>query len=423
MTTNVLIFPCESNSNELHDALSYCFNVNIYGAASVSRHGQYIYRNYNSSLPYITDNNFITKFNDYLDSHKIDLIIPQHDTVALYLAENADKIHAKIIQSDIRTNRICRSKILTHELFSDCEFIPLRYKNIDQVKYPAFAKPDIGEGGNGSFIAMKKDSLSGISFEKYLITEYLSGKEYTIDCFTDKNGVLRYISPRVRDRIMAGISVAGHTEDVSEEIMYIAKTINSRLSFNGLWFFQLRADVDGKLKLMEISVRCAGGMGLTRAKGINLPLLTIYNALGKEITIFDNGRNVEMDRALIGRYNIHIHYEHVYIDFDDTISLRGKINSLAMFFLYQCKNKRKHVYLLTRHIESIKTSLKEYAISENLFEKIVHIKDGKPKSDYIDKSDAIFIDNMFQERYEVKKECNIPVFDADAFEFLLDWRV
>ena len=33
------------------------------------------------------------------------------------------------------------------------------------------------------------------------------------------------------------------------------------------------------------------------------------------------------------------------------------------------------------------------------------------------------IDNMFKERLEVKEKCNIPVFDADGFEFLLDWRI
>lgn len=423
MSTNVLIFPCESNSNELHDALSYCYNVNVFGAASVARHGRYIFKNYNYTLPYITDSNFIAEFNDYLDLHKIDIIIPQHDTVALFLAENADKIHSKIIQDNVRTNQICRSKIKTHNLFADCEFVPIRYYGADDVVCPAFVKPDIGEGGHGTFMAVKKEDFSNISFDEYLVTEFLPGKEYTVDCLTDKNGMLRYISPRVRDRIMAGISVAGHTETVSDEIKYIAETINSRLSFEGLWYFQLRADSEGKLKLMEISVRCAGGMCLTRARGINLPLLSIYIALGQDISVFDNGENVEMDRALIGRYNIHINYEHVYIDYDDTITLRGEVNPLAMFFLYQCHNKGKHVYLLTRHISDIKASLRRYAISEDLFEKIINIQDGTFKSDYIENTDAIFIDNMFKERLDVKEKCNIPVFDADAFEFLLDWRI
>ena len=44
---NVLIFRGgEINSVELHDALSSCVNVKVFGASSVERHGKYIFQNY-----------------------------------------------------------------------------------------------------------------------------------------------------------------------------------------------------------------------------------------------------------------------------------------------------------------------------------------------------------------------------------------
>ena len=423
MNINVLIFPCESNSNELHDALSYCYNITVFGASSVSRHGKFIYKNYYPMLPYITEEKFFEQFNIFLENNKIDVIIPQHDTISLFLAENKDKINAKIVQSDVRTNRICRSKIETHETFEKTNFVPIRYKNIEEVKFPAFVKPDVGEGAKGAFIARTFDDLHKCNFSEYLITEFLPGKEYTVDCFTDKEMNLRYVSPRIRNRIMAGISVAGETVNLTAEIENIAREINRALHFEGLWYFQLREDISGKLKLLEISVRCAGSMCLTRAKGINLPLLTIYTAMGQDVVLFDNGKNVAMDRALYSRYNLDIEYEDVYIDFDDTITLRNQVNPLAMFFLYQCRNKGKKVFLLTRHIDDIYNSCKKYAISEDLFSEIIHIKDNTKKSAYIKSKKSIFIDNMFKERLDVKESCGIPVFDADGFEFLLDWRV
>lgn len=423
MNINVLIFPCEGNSNELHDALSYCFNVTVFGASSVSRHGRFIYKNYECNLPYITDKSFIDIFNIYIEKNKIDVVIPQHDTVALFLAENKDKINAKIVQSDVRTNEICRSKIRIHETFEKTDFVPVRYRSIEEIKFPVFVKPDIGEGGHGTFVARKHDDLRNCNFSKYLVTEYLPGKEYTVDCFTDREMNLRYISPRIRNRVMAGISVAGETINLTSEIENIAHKINESLHFEGLWYFQLREDSAGKLKLLEISVRCAGSMCLTRAKGINLPLLTIYTAMGHDVLLFDNGKNVEMDRALYSRYNLNIEYDDVYIDFDDTITLRNNVNPLAMFFLYQCRNKGKKVFLLTRHIDNIHESCRKYAISEDLFTEIIHIKDNTRKSSYIRSEKAIFIDNMFKERVDVKKVCGIPVFDVDGFEFLLDWRI
>lgn len=420
---NVLIFPCESNSNELHDALSYCYNVNVYGASSVARHGKYIYSNYYSKLPKITDPGFIDNLNEYLDAHGIDVIITTHDTVAQFLAEHKEFIHARPIQPDVFTNTVCRSKIATHELFKDCTFSPIRYLSADVATYPVFVKPDIGEGARGATKVSDAIDLERISFNNNLVCEYLPGKEYTVDCFTDKNGNLAYVSPRTRDRIWGGISVAGHTCDLTEEISCIAETINSRLHFLGLWYFQLKEDTDGHLKLLEISTRCAGTMCLTRAKGVNLPLLSVYAAMGYDVSVNDNGLPVKMDRALIGRYSYDIDYSDVYIDFDDTITLRGKINPLAVFFLYQCHNKGIKVHLLTRHIYNIHESLKEYALSENLFCEIVDVQGDTLKSNYINVETSIFIDNMFKERLDVRTKLGLPVFDSDAFEFLLDWRV
>lgn len=420
---NVLIFPCESNSNELHDALSYCYNINLFGASSVSRHGKFIFKNYCCDLPTISDPCFIVAFNKYIDENGIDVIMTTHDTVALFLAEHRAELHAKPVQGDFYTNEICRSKIKTHELFADCNFSPARFSSKTDIVYPVFVKPDIGEGTRGAFKADSIEDISKIQIESYLVCEYLPGKEYSVDCFSDKNGRLSYVSPRVRERIFGGICVAGHTVELTDEIKEIAEKINERLNFVGLWYFQLKESSDGRLKLLEISTRCAGTMCLTRGKGVNLPLLSVYASMGYDVSVYDNNVNIRMDRAFTGCYSIPFDYTDVYIDFDDTITLRGRLNYLAISYLYQCHDKGVRVHLLTRHIDNIYESLKSYAISENLFYEIVQIAPNESKSDLINHKNSIFIDNMFKERTAVHENLGIPVFDSDAFEFLLDWRV
>lgn len=423
---NVLVFPSEGiNAIELHDALSYCVNISLYGASSVKRHGRYIFENYISGIPNITEEGFIDKFNEILQKNQIDVVFPTHDTVAYSLVMNAGMITAKIISGDLFTAEICRSKIKTHDLFKDTGFVPERFYHPVSEKsiFPLFAKPDEGQGAVGACIIKDQQTLENLDFKRMLITEFLPGTEYTVDCLTDNNGDLRYVAPRTRDRMMAGVSVSGKTVDASEEIRQIAQTINSRLHFLGLWYFQVKEDKDGVLKLMEISTRCAGSMALTRAKGINLPLLSVYSAMGRDIAVFDNGFNVEMERYFTGSYTISgLQYDTVYIDFDDTITLNGKVNLNAIRFLYQCRNKGKNVVLLTRHIHDIHDTLMRYAISESLFSSIVSIDDGKQKSEYISPENAIFIDNMFAERLEVSRMLQIPVYDADQIEFLLDRR-
>ena len=69
-------------------------------------------------------------------------------------------------------------------------------------------------------------------------------------------------------------------------------------------------------------------MGLSRNKGINFPLLTIYNNLNIDTKIIENKFNIEVDRAFINRYKIDYHYDTVYIDFDDTLIIKEKVNSV-----------------------------------------------------------------------------------------------
>ena len=421
---NVLVFPAEGmNALELHDALSTCVNIKLFGATSVERHAKYVFKNLITDVPNIGNQDFIEKFNTIIKENNIDLIFPTHDTVALYLVEHAKCIKAKVISGDLKTVEVCRSKAKTYSLFRGESFIPIQYLNSEKLSFPLFMKPDDGQGAVGARLIETFEDLDGIDWDSYVLTEYLPGKEYTVDCFTDFKGNLRYISPRSRSRLMAGISVAGESVEVVPEVEYIAKTINSRLNFLGLWYFQLKEDKDGHLKLLEISSRCAGTMCQTRAKGINLPLLSVYTALGNDVTIFDNKYKVQMDRALIGRYFIDYYYETVYIDFDDTITLNKGVNLNVVKFLYQCKNFGKSVILLTRHANDIDESLSQYALSKNLFDKIIHINNEDLKSKYIDPNNAIFIDNAYKEREDVAKVHSIPVFDVDGIEFLLDWRI
>lgn len=85
----------------------------------------------------ISEVNFIEKFNTLLDEYSIDFVFPTHDTVVLFLAQNKDKIHAQIIGDDLYTATVCRSKIKTYELFSDCDFVPRRIVDVyGEVDYP-----------------------------------------------------------------------------------------------------------------------------------------------------------------------------------------------------------------------------------------------------------------------------------------------
>ncbi len=416
----VCIFPAgEINALELHDALASCVNIDVYGVSSVDRHGSYVFANYSATMPRITDPDFLDCFGAWLRANAIDVVFPTHDSVALYLAQNANAIPAVLITADARTARICRNKALTYRTFADTAFVP-RVFHGDYI-YPVFVKPLEGQGGVGAYRADAPSQLPDRP-EDYVITEYLPGEEYTVDCLTDRQGRLRVVCPRSRLRVMAGISVAGATEACTSDIAAIAQTINARCGFLGLWWFQIKRDIAGEWKLLEISTRCAGTMALTRATGVNLPLLSVYTALGHDIVVHQNACPVVMDSALIRRYRIGYAYDTVYMDFDDTLIVRGKVFLKCVWFLYQCRNAGKNVILLTRHDSDIEASLARYAIDKNLFATIIHLDATQSKADCILPNKAIFVDNAWKERQKIAEAYGIPVFDVDGLDALLDWR-
>lgn len=422
----VLVFPAgEINSVELHNALSTCVNIRLVGASSIDRHGEFVFENYVSNIPRINDVCFIEEFNKLIEAEKIDVVIPTHDDVALFLAENKNQINVKIMTSDYETALICRDKKKTYDVFKEQEFCPRIYDDIKE--FPVFIKPRMGQGSVGAKMLRRREECSEIDdLSEYVICEYLPGEEMTVDCFTNKDGNLQAIMPRSRQRIFGGVSVRARREKLTEEIENIAKQLNARLAFLGLWYFQIKKDAEGRWKMLEVSARCAGTMCLSRALGVNLPLLGVYATLGLNTEVLINDYEVQVDRTLISRYKTDLDYDSVYIDLDDTILVNGKVHLPAIWFLYQCVNEKKKIVLLTRHgvdhFDTVQEILLHHKIAVDLFDQIVELTFDVAKYTVIDPEKAIFIDNAYSERKAVYDNLKIPVFDVDGIEVLMNWR-
>lgn len=420
---NVLVFPCGSEiALEINRALGFVKFLKLYGASSVgSNPGKYFFENYIDSIPHVDEPNFIEVLNQVIKEYEIDFIFPAHDSVVLKLAEHADSIDCDIVGSNHETCKIARSKQQTYAYMENKIKVPASYGSVEEIsEYPVFLKPDVGQGSKGTYKASTQEEAEFYLRQdpSLLILEYLPGKEYTIDCFTDKNGELKFAGTRERARISNGISVHAVLVKEDEPFKQIAKIINENFSFRGAWFFQLKLDKNNELSLLEVAPRIAGTMGFFRNLGANLPLMSIYDRLGYEISVNLNRYHLEMDRSLVSSFSSDLYYDTVYIDFDDTLIVDDKVNTLLMAFVFQCMNENKKIFLITRHKKDIHVSLKQYKL-DNLFDQIIHIQDGNPKSNHITSQHAILIDDSFAERNDVSNKLGIPVFDLDSLESLV----
>lgn len=420
---NILVFPCGSEIGlEVFESLKFTKDINLIGGSSVSDHGKFTFKKYYGNFPFVNDKKFIPFVKKFVKDKKINFIYPCMDSVLYMLKKHEKEINCKILTSDLQTTEICLSKEKTYEKLKNIIPIPKCYKNIECVKnYPVYLKPKIGYGTRNHFLAKTKEEAEVFlkNNKNYLILEYLNGKEYTIDCFTDKKNNLIFINGRERARITNGISTNIKITN-NKNFKLIAKKINKTLKFNGAWFFQLKEDSKGKLKLLEIAPRIAGSSGICKYLGVNLPELNILNEIYNKITIQKQNLKIETDRALKTKSIVKLNFKYVYIDLDDTIIINEKtINTNMIKLIFQFINENKKIILISKHKKNIIKTLEKYRI-KNIFDKIIHLKSSDKKSNYIEHKNSIFIDDSFQERIEVFKKNKIHTFSVSSSECFLN---
>ena len=210
----ILVFPCGSEIGlEIYRSLKYSSHIELFGANSIDDHGRFIYENYIGGVPFINDEDLIPYLTNLVSELKIDAIYPAMDKVIWKLKANEGRLGCKVLASEDYTTEICLSKRKTYKIFKEIIRVPKFYETIENIdSYPIFIKPNIGYGSRGIFKAENESELNCFfqfkTISDYVITEYLPGEEYTIDCFTDRFGNLRFVGPRVRKRINNGISVS-----------------------------------------------------------------------------------------------------------------------------------------------------------------------------------------------------------------------
>lgn len=418
---NILIFPCGSEIGlEIHRSMQHSTHFALIGASSVDDHGRFVYDDYIGGVPMHTDAGFAAALQDIIRSRHIDAIYPTMDAVAETLHNLAAELGVVVIGSSAETSAICASKSKTYAALHG--HIPLAhsYSNLDEVEqYPVFLKPAQGYGARGAAKANNRKQaellLETATSQDMLIQECLTGPEWTIDCFSDRHGQLRFHGVRSRNRVSNGISVnTSESSAHAQEFAQWAESINRILKPRGAWFFQAKQAADGQPRLLEVAARLAGSSALFRIKGVNFALLSCFDAFGQDVEILVNDFNVELDRALCNRYKLDIEYSHVYVDLDDCLIVDGKVNYELVAFLYKAINEGKHICLITRHRGDLQATLKKYRLTQ-LFDEIVHVTDGSSKASYINAEKAVFIDDSFIERKSVNNTKPIQSVQENNF--------
>ncbi len=419
---NVLVFPAATEIGlEILQALRASKEVRLFGAGQdIPNHATFAYPEYHI-LPSIYDHDWLERLVAVCNALSIDYIFPAYDDVLVALTKEVKRIPATLITSPPLTCELTRSKSATYKLLAGDIPVPRLYSSIADIDvYPVVVKPDRGQGSMGVHKVENEEALKAVigAIKDPIICEYLPGEEYTVDCFSDRERGVLFAGARSRRRTRNGISVNTVTEDIPEAEV-LANIISRKIDLHGGWFFQVKRAVNGRLALLEVAPRIAGSMAAHRVRGVNFPLLSIFEQERLPISIRPNPGSVQMDRALNNRYAYKVRFEVLYVDLDDTLLLNGRVNIPLIKLVFQCLNEGKRVILVTRHRGDLQGTLARHRLT-GLFDQVVHVAEGDRKSKYLTEPNAIFVDDSYAERMEVRDNTGMLTFDCSMIEVITE---
>ncbi len=114
-----------------------------------------------------------------------------------------------------------------------------------------------------------------------LVSEFLPGKEYSVDLIIHNQEVKR-IAIRTREKMIGGISVQG-TYVQHQQIEEMTIKLVAGIGLDGPIGVQWREDEKGIPKLLEINPRIQGTTSASRVAGVNIPLEAVLISVGEDV--------------------------------------------------------------------------------------------------------------------------------------------
>lgn len=298
----------EDNNLELHIADANPF------ASGRALHDNFV------QIPKADDETFLNDILEIGAKRKIDVLLPLVTRELEILSANKKRFEdagIKVVVSDIDTLSVANNKAALMRKLEGSNIRLAKYVEVfsavdlesavQELGYPnkkICIKPSTANGsrgmrildaGAGSFEAFfeQKPGNTHCTLESImelfadrtippmLVMEYLPGEEYTVDALLDEGEPL-VLLPRKRIAMNNGISVAGIFEK-HEEIIAYSTEIFRCLKLHGPNGLQVKQGEDGHFYILEINPRLQGTTTAAIGMGINLPLLSVKQALGEDV--------------------------------------------------------------------------------------------------------------------------------------------
>jgi carbamoyl-phosphate synthase large subunit len=237
------------------------------------------------------DPRFVPHLLDLCRRHRIDVLVPTVDAELLGVAQAEDAFAAAgvtLLVASARTLEICLDKLTLLRTCGDA--VPVgRYAPLDAAfsargwDFPVIVKPRSGSGSRGIEIVRSEAALDAFPRDgARLVQEFLPGEEYSVDVIADRASRIAAAVPRARLKVDSGIAVTARTLH-DAELEEFARRVATRIGLRYTANIQFKRNALGTPVLLEVNARFPGTMPLTVESGVNMPLLSLREALGEPL--------------------------------------------------------------------------------------------------------------------------------------------
>lgn len=206
---------------------------------------------------------------------------------------------------DRETIAVCHDKFILAEYFSGSDIsIPSTWSARDvpdDPKFPLILKQRTGEGGKNRFKLEGRDDLEFYlkKYPDHVVQQFIEGREFSIDWYSDQNGRPLVIVPRERLAVRAGEVMVSRIR-LDADIIEAVRKVGGLLKLRGPCCLQGIRDAEGHFHFTDFNLRFGSGSVHTIRAGGHIPLL-IYKELAGE-PVKDTGGQIQ-DGSIMTRYN------------------------------------------------------------------------------------------------------------------------
>lgn len=254
-------------------------------------------------VPPVNDPGFIDRMLEICEAEDVRIVVPTIDPELSHWARAADRfasIGTRVVISEESIVALARDKLATSRLLLENGLEAPRSGTIQEVTedpdswhWPLIAKPVDGSGSRGIVHLEKPADLSQLdsSSSTLFVQELISGREYTVNMYFDRDGKFGCAVPHWRVEVRAGEVSKGITER-HPELASVAERLGGVLKgASGPLCFQAIVRPDGTAVVFEINARFGGGYPLAHQAGAPFARWLLEEVLERPSTVCNDWRD------------------------------------------------------------------------------------------------------------------------------------